>query len=121
MAEELANLIRLILIRAAAEFFKRFGFWGGLALTLGFVVALWLIGWAVTRMVRGLRVLVDRMTKVVPPGQAVPAFFGVSYMDLATNSRVCQVIPINLFLGLAQAARLRLKRGLGVKVGRKHA
>ncbi len=121
MAEELANLIRLILARAALELSKRFGFWGGLALTLGFVVVLWLIGWTVARLVRGGRVLVDRMTRVLPPGHAVPPFFGVSYMDLATNSRVCHVIPINLFVGLAQAAKLRLKKGLDVKVGRKHA
>ncbi len=121
MAEQLANLFRRILVGAFVELSKRFGFWGALALTLAFVVVLWLIGWTVAGLVRGVRVLVDRMTKVVPPGHAIPPFFGVSYTDLAGNSQVCHVIPINLFVGLAQSAKLRLKKGLGVKVGRKRA
>jgi hypothetical protein len=77
--------------------------------------------WTLERLIRGAGALADIMTRVVPPGDAVPPFFGVAYTDVATKARVCHVIPINFFVGLAQAARTRLKEGPGVKVGGKRA
>jgi len=98
MAEWFEVLIKVTLVRAFVALSERFGFWGALALSLGFVAALWLIGWTVAHLARAVRLLVHGMIKIVPPGQAVPPFFGVSYIDLATNSRVCHVIPINLLV-----------------------
>lgn len=61
-----------------------------------------------------------RMTKVILPGEAVPSYFGISYVDVVNNRCVCHIIPVNLVVGAVQAFKARLKNGLNVKVGRKN-
>lgn len=121
MAEGLETFFKVVLLRVFLGLSNRYGFWVALVLTLAFLGALWLAVLTIGLLIREVVALLARMTKVVPPGVAVPPFFGVSYTDLATNSRVCHVIPISFIVGLAQVSRLRLKKGLGVKLGGKRA
>jgi hypothetical protein len=88
---------------------RDFGFrwWQWLALALALVA------------LTGLLVSVGhRMRTVVQMGQPIPPYFGISYVDQSANVCVCHTIPINLLVGVLQAMKLRMKKGLGVKIGR---
>lgn len=121
MAEGLETFFKLVLFVIFRELSSRFGFWVALVLMLAFVAALLGIAWGLGRLLRKAGAVLSRMRKVVPRGGDVPPLFGVSYTDLETNLRVCHVIPINFIVGLLQLTKVRLKKGLGVRLGRKHA
>ena len=65
--------------------------------------------------IRGIWRFLGR-SRVLVNEEPIPPYFGVSYVDHETGLSVCHMIPMNFLVGALQTFKLRLKRGLDVRV-----
>ena len=90
------------------------GKWLAFPVSLALVAVAWVIFVAV---VEGVRLLWENRRRVVALYEPIPRWYGVSYVETYSNSRMCHIIPFNLLVGATKVLSNRLKKGTGRKGG----